>query len=423
MLPRLKLIQIGDLHLATSAKLGRFVDDNDNSFPQHLRTSISASPLKTVFRKVYDALDGNISALLFMGDFSDRGNLEDYKSSARYVAEALEIGSGRKYSKVRVGIVPGNHDINRSLALEPGATQKFQPLNAALHSNRLPDLPIEHPISFPIGTAPSQAYVHLLNSCWGCGEKEYIPERFRDAIFSALKASLEGPDASKALSEYYDRQLDTPAFSASTVQELRDTIGHSSQSQLAIVVGHHNLLPQRLPRFSPYTELVNSGALRSTLLDCRRPILYLHGHIHDDPMEIILTPAGMPLISISAPEAIKGFNFIDIIFTHLGLPLSCQVSPWRFDQGGVLRQMERLDIPLIGYRIRSQGRPLALLYAKLLEARECYWSEALALCRKIIPSCTEAEFLEDVELLQADGSVVIENYSMSNEHWLIGARI
>jgi hypothetical protein len=424
MLPRLKVIQVGDIHLEASAKRGRVADDKDPHFPQNLRASVSANPLKAVFRKIYETLAvENVSAVLFMGDFSDRGNIETYRSCARYVAEALEIGIGRTYSNLPVGIAPGNHDIDRSLALEPGLTRKFQPLNVALHSNGLRELPVEHPQSFKIGTTPSEANIHLLNSCWGCGEKEFIPEQFREAISDAIKTSLARGSSGDALAEYYNRQLDTPAFSASTVQELRDAIGQSSQSQLSIVVGHHNLLPQRLPRFAPYTELVNSGALRSTLLDCKRPILYLHGHIHDDPIEIILAPAGMPLLSIAAPEVIDGFNVIDIIFTHLGLPLSCQISPWRFDHGGVLRPLDRIDIPLIGYRVRSQGRPLALLYAKLLEARECYWSEALAISRRISPSYTEADLLEDVELLQADGSIIIDNYAMPTEHWLIGARI
>jgi hypothetical protein len=63
------------------------------------------------------------------------------------------------------------------------------------------------------------------------------------------------------------------------------------------------------------------------------------------------------------------------------------------------------------------------LYARLLQARECYWNEALKISQEISPSYTEAELLEDVELLQADGSVIIENYAMASEHWLIGARI
>jgi hypothetical protein len=214
MLPRLKLIQVGDIHLATAAKRGRTVDDKDFRFPQQLRASISANPLKASFKKLFEILDtGGVSAVLFMGDLTDHGNIENYKNCARYIAEALEIGINRNFSDVPIGIVPGNHDIDRLIALEPGMTRKFQPLNAALHSNGLPELPVERPISFKIGDTSSEANVYLLNSCWGCGEKEFIPEKFRDAIADAITVSLSGAKSTDALAEYYDRQLDTPAFS------------------------------------------------------------------------------------------------------------------------------------------------------------------------------------------------------------------
>ena len=63
---------------------------------------------------------------------------------------------------------------------------------------------------------------------------------------------------------------------------------------LSVIVAHHNLLPQRLPRLAPYTELVNGGALRASLGELGKPVLYLHGHIHEDPIEILRSPGGAP---------------------------------------------------------------------------------------------------------------------------------
>lgn len=82
---------------------------------------------------------------------------------------------------------------------------------------------------------------------------------------------------------------------------------------------------QRMTRLAPYTELVNSGAVRASLMEAGRPILYLHGHIHTDPVEVLSVPGGDALVCISAPAAEDGFNIIEVVFTRSGKPLHI---PW-----------------------------------------------------------------------------------------------
>ncbi len=133
MLPRVKIIQVGDIHLPSAAGGASAVDNKDGRFPIELRNVISAHPIKLVFREIYRLLErGGISAALFMGDLTDIGDVKGYQACAKYIARSLQFGAGGVFSNLPVGFVPGNHDIDRNLAKQAGLTTKFEPLVAAL---------------------------------------------------------------------------------------------------------------------------------------------------------------------------------------------------------------------------------------------------------------------------------------------------
>ena len=422
-LPRVRLLQIGDLHLPSSALTKRTVDQKDRTFSVELRNVISRQPIKTVFKRIYRMCEaGEVDGILLMGDMTDFGKLDGYKAGLAYVANALQLGTGRRNASTFCGIVPGNHDIDRSLAKKPSKTAKFGPLNAALSAAGLGQIPVEKSIIGHVGPADASCAVILMNSCWGCGAVEYIPAEFRDSVGAAIETAIATGEPG-VLSAYYDRQFDTPAFSDASISHLVEIAGSLPREQQLVVVAHHNLLPQRLTRLAPYTELVNSGAVRASLMEASRPILYLHGHIHTDPVEVLSVPGGDVLVSISAPAAEAGFNVIEIVFTRSGNPLVGHVLPWSFDQSGVLRQGERLTVPLIGRRRRSLDDGLAKVYAYLLSARQCYWSDLLRECGQHFQSDVDEQLQECIELLLADQSIAVENYDRKPDSWILEARI
>jgi hypothetical protein len=422
-LPRVRFLQIGDLHLPSAARTERTVDQKDRTFSLELRNVISRRPIKTVFKRIFRMCEaGEIDAVLLMGDMTDFGKLDGYKAGLAYVSNALQLGTGRRNASIFCGIVPGNHDIDRNLAKQPSMTAKFSPLNAALSLAGLGQLPVDKSIISHVGSHGAGCAIVLMNSCWGCGAVEYIPAEFRDSVGPAIEAAIATGN-SKVLGAYYDRQFDTPAFSDASISHLVEIAGSLPREQQLVVVAHHNLLPQRLTRLAPYTELVNSGAIRASLLEARRPILYLHGHIHTDPVEVLSVPGGDVLVCISAPEAGSGFNVVEVVFTRLGNPLVGHVLPWKFDQSGVLREGERLTVPLIGKRRRSLDDGLAKVYAYLLGARQCYWSDMLRECGQYFQSDIEEQLQECIELLMADQSIVVENYDSKPDSWIMDARI
>ena len=422
-LPRVRLLQIGDLHLPSAARTARAVDQKDRTFSVELRNVISRQPIKTVFKRIYRMCEADeIDGVLLMGDMTDFGKLDGYKAGVEYVANALQLGAGRRNASTFCGIVPGNHDIDRNLAKKPSMTAKFAPLNAALSTAGLGQMPVDKSIICNVGTLEAKCAIVLMNSCWGCGAVEYIPAEFRDSVGPAIEAAIATGDAS-VLSAYYNRQFDTPAFSDASISHLVEIAGSLPPEQQLVIVAHHNLLPQRLTRLAPYTELVNSGAVRSSLMEARRPILYFHGHIHTDPVEVLSVPGGDALVCISAPAAEAGFNVVEVVFTRSGNPLVGHVLPWTFDQSGVLREGKRLTVPLIGKRRRSLNDGLAKVYAYLLGIRQCYWSDLLRDCGQHFQSDIDEQLQECVELLVADQSIVVENYDAKPDSWILEARI
>jgi Icc-related predicted phosphoesterase len=419
MLPRLRVLQIGDVHLPSGVNAQPFVDVKDLTFPSGLASLIATNPLKRVFKRVFALLEsGQVDAILFMGDLTDYGDIDAYAACCRYIASALQIGSSRRFANIPVGFVPGNHDIDRRLAKQPGATTKFAPLGAALTAVGLPDLPVLQPKVLTVGGLGPKANVFLMNSCWGCGDEARIPERFRAPIATAIETVIAGASGDSAIKDYYDRQLDTPALSEEAIAELMQGVHDAPSNVLSVIVAHHNLLPQRLPRLAPYTELVNGGALRASLGELGKPVLYLHGHIHEDPIEILRSPGGAPIISISAPKLSAGFNVIDLIYSPQTLPLACHVTPLRFDQSGILKERPRIALPLNDNRRRMEPL-LTNLYWRLLERRIAYWSDV-----ETIASILEGHPMGDVlmamvEQLFADNLVTIDNSDLAVENWIV----
>ncbi|MFN9849720.1 MAG: metallophosphoesterase family protein [Alphaproteobacteria bacterium] len=421
MLPRLRVLQVGDVHYPSASTANRSIDDKDAKFPLSLKGSVSSLPLKAVIKRIHSELSGgNVDALLFMGDLTDHGNLEGFETCAAYLMDALELRAGKQFEKIPTGFVPGNHDIDRTLAISKGIAGKFETLAAAMTGAGATRFPTNTAVSIDISAGSARASIHLLNSCWGCGEPENIPAEFRDAIKAAIDKVIT--DDPKAAATYYDRQLDTPAFDSDTIAAVAVAVAEGSATSLPILVAHHNLLPQRMPRLAPYTELVNSGALRAALIESGRPSLYLHGHIHEDPVEVVNVSQAPPLVIISAPEASAGFNFIEIVFMQSGLPLACEVIPYRFE-AGVIKRLTSISVPLIGSRRRSSDRRLAKLYAKILDQGESYWSEVMGYAKVIDPDFAEEDVIEILELLNADGSALIENRDLAPRNWIVRATV
>lgn len=415
MLPKISILQIGDLHLPVNGKFNRSIDDKDPRFPAELKSLISSNPIKVNFLKIHALISsGKIDSIVFMGDFSQRGSLDGFESAARYIASSLELSKFAE--KITIGIVPGNHDIDRKNANKPDMSEKFKPLTKSLKKNSLPLIPLKKPIWHEISREKAVVKLALLNSCWGCGSKESIPEYFRDRIALAIQESIDANE-DIATEQFYERQLDTPAFAKESIEDIVEVHDESSGCKLLLVCAHHNLIPQTTTRLAPYTELLNGGSLRGALLKKAKPTIYMHGHIHTDSIEIIRTPSGGPLILISAPEAWAGFNQVDIIFSREGNPLVCNILKWRIDNSGNLRIDTKEEISLGVGKFVLSDKIMSGIYTDVVKKRSCYWGDLV--CK----FSDEIAIEEGIEILRAEKLVVVENYNDSVVNWIVRSRV
>ncbi|TIN49589.1 MAG: hypothetical protein E5Y30_44775, partial [Mesorhizobium sp.] len=66
--------------------------------------------------------------------------------------------------------------------------------------------------------------------------------------------------------------MDTPYISREMLAGLQELL-QQPDMRYGIMIGHHNLLPQKTPRITPYAEMLNSGFVRTQLLQGNKPIV------------------------------------------------------------------------------------------------------------------------------------------------------
>ncbi len=68
-------------------------------------------------------------------------------------------------------------------------------------------------------------------------------------------------------------------------------------------------------RIAPYTEVVNGGNVRRRLTNCGKPVVYLHGHIHDDPGPA-RTLGGLGNLGCLRPDRFIGIPFSVLLYSR-----------------------------------------------------------------------------------------------------------
>lgn len=349
--PVIRILQIGDIHFPNAMNARPVADIKRDPFS----ISSEAAPQGMLIQKITQHLShyeaGYFDAIAFMGDFTSgspnsaeqiRGLVECADYLDRNVVRQL-LG---RHCRDRALFVPGNHDVDRTQCpSKPGERlKKFDQYQAALATHGQLHVSLDKPSRIDIGDADAGISLFGINTCIGCGEYLSFPDKTKTNLANQLTTLLKRGSASAAkdvIDRFLDltERLDAPLILQDVLNELDgalDEQAHSQPHYVPVVVGHHNLLPQFQLRVAPFSELMNSGQLRSALSAKNRPICYLHGHIHADPIEVIFNqahPDGF-IVSISAPQYPEGYNVVELHFDDTGAPLGVVVSPVIQDKQG-----------------------------------------------------------------------------------------
>lgn len=443
---RIRILQVGDIHYPDWQFVASDMDAKDQKFSPSISENLRSSAFRAVLRKLrHLALSDSLHGVVFIGDFTSRGRSEFLEGAFRHFS-LLCRGSGAASQTIPLLFVPGNHDVNREDALELGTIEKFRRISQLAERFGWQPVPLDRPIPVSVGKRGCGAEILLVNTSIGSWELQNLPEFLRDKLKTegwstpidlgslspiddgpAIPAAIAPPEKPKDLIDQYYSQLDTPYVSATMLTSLMEHLLQPGKA-FGVVVGHHNLLPQKTPRISPYAEMLNAGFVRAQLLSAGKPILYLHGHIHQDPIEVVSDPRkpGSQVISISAPEIGGGFNELVLFITEQDDLIGVRVIPYRTRPGdGTLVEEEHCFIPTSSNSRTSLDENTFALLGRLKQHRVdrgrdlLFWNEVADLVR----SNPVADTLEDaLIMLHASQEIDIHGLSRPNKDWRIQVR-
>jgi hypothetical protein len=416
---RSSIIQISDFHFPEAILPGGYIlDKKDDGFPQNLAHLVSAHPIKNVMKQLLSVLEeraNSVAGIIICGDLTSKGDIVGYRNCLSYLNATLELNCNSRWASNQIHAIPGNHDIDRNTnnTHDTDIHEKFVPLIEAWRDCGVPILTTQDVRHTTLMAAnKSEVDIFSINSCIGCGEKRYIPVQLKDKLRDLCRADKE------SVLEW--EQLDTPAFLEQDITHLVQEINTLKPPSLAVVVTHHNLLPQVMPRIEIYTEVVNGGLVRSRLSQCQHPVIYCHGHLHQDPIEIVMNPKSKKglLVSIGCPEFTKGFNIIDIYYTSAGIPLGCKIVPYLCEDDGAVREQQEITVPL---RRRIEASSIiGQLGKKILQKLDDNLIRFEDLHKNAdFRNVTKKVFSESIDELAWFEYVVIYNREDDHKHWQI----
>jgi len=414
----LTILQIGDVHLP-DYQSSRIVNHKDKGFPQSVLNLIAPTRLQVVAKCLINLMETSRhkpAGIIISGDLTSRGNLKGYQDCVDYLCTVLQLNDSNKWIPDQIHVVPGNHDIDRAnIDDKSDLYSKFIPLCESWQSKGLTVLANENRRHTQILKAGMRVDLFSINSCLGCGAKDYLPGAIREELTTLLKGAPFDVSA---------MQLDTPAFDSDVLNLIKDDIDSLTKTTLPIVSSHHNILSQAQPRIEIYTEAINGGLVRSMLSNLGRPVLYCHGHLHKDPIEIVVSPKAAKgrLVLIAAPLLSDGFNVIEVHFARSGMPIGCVVRPYRLGDEGVVKKDSPVRIPLLGHRDATRTSTDDALNVVLNEVNS-QAKRFRQLHDKIqagdVPERTDKELVGLLLELEWAGLVTITDRDEDHMHWQI----
>lgn len=368
----LTIFQLGDLHYPTLEGLTTDADIHDKNTPGGLGDKLRL-PLRAAIARALIAAIQKVDEpiIAICGDLTDRGDADGYQRAVDFLDLVFSDAKiADRISADRVHIVPGNHDIAFKREDQKFASyddvSRFDGIKGAVGKSTFGDILSTTFRQSKYNAGPGEIDFLSINTCRGAGATRLFDQTFgQDPLVAAFAALLPADVVESTTVEVGEKStspdlfevLDVPLIHPDDLIRLAETIDDSGVRSLPVVLAHHGIFPQHTPRLNPYSEMVNAGQARRTMASLTKPVVYLHGHIHVDTIEVMKFPTagnsvknGPPLVVISAPELRHGFNRIDIEFDSQGRPLGLQITKYRIQPGdvNVMPESGVVRVPLSG---------------------------------------------------------------------------
>ena len=442
----LTVLHIGDIHYPEARNPLSSIDLKDRGLSDELVEVIAPRALTNVMEEVRRLLRNRneIAGILLSGDLTSLSDIPEYHACIAYLQRCFS--DLPFWSAETLHVVPGNHDVERWRVPVPGSADsgdsldKFRGIQSAWEEAGLPILPVDSVRRADFHKGDLYLAVFSINSCMGCGEYRRLPEVFQSAYLNLLNRLREsgvadiseGTDLAgtgddiKTVATTLAEQLDTPAFDDRHLQEITHALEETDPFSPAVILGHHGILPQSIPRIALYTEVINSGVARFRLASARNPVIYCHGHIHQDPVEVVSHPDtnGRPLVLVAAPKLEDGFNLLTFSYTSGNLILGCEVTRYTRRAYGAVQASTPIRIPL-GDREAPEysSDDVSVKIGSLLSPQYRRFQEVMKKVQQSIPAVTETEVADRLLELEWLGVVEISGAGSDAKHWHIRRRV
>lgn len=432
-LTKLTVLQVGDVHFPEWKRSASEIDLKVNRFSQTIVSALQTDSLSPVLEGLRDICRHEpIDAAVLMGDITSYGKTEFLEPASIVVSGLINDSAAER--QIPIFGVPGNHDVSREDAIKLGDLGKFQALQSAFGKAKWGTPPVQTYVAEVLTNANGMSLpLYLLNSSIGSWSKALYPQGMRQLIFADDGAPISLGEAAPfgdtaagstaaTLAEQVYEQLDTPYFRAIDIQAIAERIEDAKAP--AIVVAHHNLLPQYTPRISQFGEVLNAGFARELFLSTGTQILYLHGHIHTDPIEIIRAPSGSSMIvTVAAPVFWRGFNVVTLFQQEGGAPFAAKVTQHRVNGKGLTKTSQ--VIPLTADPSELLRKEVSKFWSHLngldLADRGIFnWNELVSHAGRVGIKEPEVEPL--LLALYCSGLIDIRNFDAATSAWRVTLR-
>lgn len=278
----LKILHVADLHFG-------YVEEDPlkkAAISDELKRELRQDEPKAVFLRNSQSLfrTQKVDVLAFTGDVGVRDDVNAIKSGVQYLSKLKDRLSIDASSVIAA---PGNHDLCREAATGDELTDFIE----ACSKEGFACAGRHEPACRSVKGIPIVA----INTCLGGTEHALygLPKEFWEAIKTGIEkfGKLEAETLCKMPDDIRDqlRSIDVPAIGQSQFDKI-DTFLQPFPGNCAVVLGHHNPLPDHRLIVRPYAGLVDAGRLIFSLMNNGRKALFLHGHTHWDSTLVAKSP-------------------------------------------------------------------------------------------------------------------------------------
>ncbi len=271
----IRLLHVTDFHFGKESDYKDTADLKDSSVPKKLTKTLYSNWSEEFFRCLNlwtSAYNTKIDSIVCTGDIGDRGVPDNVDIGASFLDKLsirLEI------DKTHLFLCPGNHDLQRNKTKTEFKVYEEKLKKYSINNYSCYDKVYCSTIKgIPIVS---------INSCLGGTSKSDFNVKFKNILKNISRDDKNAiTDELENLSqEYLNDFLDVPAIGN---KQLDACLNHiiSQKSDSAIILMHHNPVPNNSIEIRPYSSMVDSGKFITKLLHSKKNSFILHGHTHFD---------------------------------------------------------------------------------------------------------------------------------------------